>query len=606
MDESIRVVALIDMDAFYTQVEEREQPHLRGKPLAVVQFTPSTTIVGQSIAVNYPARGFGIKRGMDCTEVAAGVEKGDISKYRDASCEIFKVLVEFSEHIVVEKASVDEAFLDLTEECERELEKRTTDEWIQKLIAESAELLPSTFLVSESDRQQTLDKMSMERVNSLKSWLNTTCRQSRQQLSIAIGATVVERIRKRIKDATQFNCSAGIAHNKILAKLVCARHKPACQTIIVPQNLTTLYAETPIKSVRNLGGKFGGRLMRLFNAQTMADLRHISRDKLLANFHPKNVEWLTRLLEGTNDEPICPNLQPKSLGVSKNFAGANMLTTIMAVRKWIQALSNELSKRLVQDDDKYGRVAQTLVIGFSTGVGEHNVRTLHLPNYTAASIQQTCWNFMKPFNREKDGLTWYPHVGCMYMSASRFETDFETVDEPLNCSGNDDDDDVVFLIEQNLRKQCDGRALESVDEDGGVHNDHQPADEPDNEIVILEVTTSSSSNDDILAANHGRKKNGRRRKQQQNFAINFATIRHRRRSSTRRITEFFRKDFGCVAESSDCCGSDDEIVILEERNSSRDNLLTARQRTDALLVEAEHVDNIAGVRDVENQENAKM
>uniref|UniRef100_A0A183BR02 DNA polymerase eta n=1 Tax=Globodera pallida TaxID=36090 RepID=A0A183BR02_GLOPA len=546
------------------------------------------------------------------------------------------------------------AFLDLTEECERELEKRTTDEWVQKLIAESAELLASTFLVSESDRQQTLDKMSMERLNSLKSWLSTTCRQSRQQLCIAIGATVVERIRKRIKDATQFNCSAGIAHNKILAKLVCARHKPACQSIIVPQNLTKLYEETPIKSVRNLGGKFGGRLMRLFNAQTMADLRDIPRDKLLANFHPKNVEWLTRLLEGlfqrqnlfargwdcdlrdiprdkllanfhpknvewltrllegTNDEPICPNLQPKSLGVSKNFAGANMLITIMAVRKWIQALCNELSKRLAQDDDKYGRVAQTLVIGFTTGVGEHNVRTLHLPNYTAASIQQTCWNFMKPFNREKDGLTWYPHVGCMYMSASRFETvcrstrriteffrrDFEAVDEPLNCLGNDDDDDVVFLIERNLRKQCDGRALESVEEDG-VHNDHQPAaDGPDNEVVILEVTTSSSSNDDIAAANHGRKKNGRRHKQQQKIAINFATIRHRRRSSTRRITEFFRKDFGCVAESSDCCGSDDEIVILEERNSSSDNLLTT------LRVEAEHVDTNAGVRDDENQENA--
>ncbi|KAI3407811.1 hypothetical protein GPALN_014149 [Globodera pallida] len=545
-----------------------------------------------------------------------GVEKGDISKYRDASCEIFKVLVEFSEHIVVEKASVDEAFLDLTEECERELEKRTTDEWVQKLIAESAELLPSTFLVSESDRQQTLDKMSMERLNSLKSWLSTTCRQSRQQLCIAIGATVVERIRKRIKDATQFNCSAGIAHNKILAKLVCARHKPACQSIIVPQNLTKLYEETPIKSVRNLGGKFGGRLMRLFNAQTMSDLRDIPRDKLLANFHPKNVEWLTQLLEGTNEEPICPNLQPKSLGVSKNFAGANMLTTIMAVRKWIQALCNELSKRLAQDDDKYGRVAQTLVIGFTTGVGEHNVRTLHLPNYTAASIQQTCWNFMKPFNREKDGLTWYPHVGCMYMSASRFETvcrstrriteffrrDFEAVDEPLNCSGNDDDDDVVFLIEQNLRKQCDGRALESVEEDG-VHNDHQPADGPDNEVVILEVTTSSSSTEDIAVAKHDRKKNGRRHKQQQKIAINFATIRHRRRSSTRRITEFFRKDFGCVAESSDCCGSDNEIVILEERNSSSDNLLTTLQRTDALLVEAEHVDN-AGVRDDENQENA--
>ncbi|KAL3100485.1 hypothetical protein niasHS_000188 [Heterodera schachtii] len=69
MDETIRVIALIDMDAFYTQVEEREQPHLRGRPLAVVPFSRGTTITGQAIAVNYPARAFGIKRGMDCNEV---------------------------------------------------------------------------------------------------------------------------------------------------------------------------------------------------------------------------------------------------------------------------------------------------------------------------------------------------------------------------------------------------------------------------------------------------------------------------------------------------------------------------------------------------------
>ncbi|KAL3100484.1 hypothetical protein niasHS_000187 [Heterodera schachtii] len=392
-----------------------------------------------------------------------GVEKGDISKYRDASGEIFKVLVDFSDQIVVERASVDEAFLDLTAHCEMELNSQPMEELVQKLNDDIMQLFPNTFLVNESDKQQTV--IMEERLNSLKEWLSNDCRVSRQQLAIAIGATVVERIRKRVKEVTQFRCSAGISHNK---------------SVIVPKHIPKLYEQTPINSVWNLGGKFGKRLKRQFNAEMMAELRGIPRDVLLQYFHPKNVDWLTRLLEGHNDELVCSNLQPKSLGTSKQFAGASMLATVAEVKKWVHALSNELSKRLVADDDKYGRIAQTLVVGFSAGVSEHNVRTMHLPNYTTADIQQACWNFMRPFNREKDGHSWYPHVSCIYMSASRFElvdrrlpsrriTEFfhkkalpkqhnggGECDGQQQCSGNDDDedDDIVFLAEMNLRKEC--------------------------------------------------------------------------------------------------------------------------------------------------------
>ncbi|KAL3118819.1 hypothetical protein niasHT_008166 [Heterodera trifolii] len=479
-----------------------------------------------------------------------GVEKGDISKYRDASGEIFKVLVDFSDQIVVEKASVDEAFLDLTAHCEMELDSQPMEELVQKLNDDIAQLFPSTFLVNEDDKQQTV--IMEERLNSLKEWLSNDCRVSRQQLAIAIGATVVERIRKRVKEVTQFRCSAGISHNKILAKLVCARHKPNCQSVIVPKHIAKLYEQTPINSVWNLGGKFGKRLKRQFNAEMMAELRGIPRDVLLQHFHPKNVDWLTRMLEGHNDELVCSNLQPKSLGTSKQFAGASMLATVAEVKKWVHALSNELSKRLVADDDKYGRIAQTLVVGFSAGVSEHNVRTMHLPNYTTADIQQACWNFIRPFNREKDGHSWYPHVSCIYMSASRFElvdrrlpsrriteffhkkalpkqhNDGGECDGQQQCSGNgngdDGDDDVIFLAEMNVGKEY-----------GGGDGDGSGTDQREDDNVQQqqeEAAACSSNSEAQQPANDGTDGDDE--------IVFLGQLQQRRQSLTGLITDFYR------------------------------------------------------------------
>ena len=52
-----KVIALIDMDCFYVQVEERDNPTLRGKPCVVVQYKPYRG--GGIIAINYEARAKG-------------------------------------------------------------------------------------------------------------------------------------------------------------------------------------------------------------------------------------------------------------------------------------------------------------------------------------------------------------------------------------------------------------------------------------------------------------------------------------------------------------------------------------------------------------------
>lgn len=60
-------------------------------------------------------------------------------------------------------------------------------------------------------------------------------------VKLLIGATIVNEIRAAVKAKTGYECSAGIAHNKILAKLVCGINKPNKQTLLPISHVDHLY-----------------------------------------------------------------------------------------------------------------------------------------------------------------------------------------------------------------------------------------------------------------------------------------------------------------------------------------------------------------------------
>lgn len=103
----------VDMNAFFASVEQRCNPALRGKPIAVVGSAKRTVVTTAS----YEARKFGVKTGMNKVEAARACPQlilviGDNSKYIDASVRILEVLKSFSP--LVEAYSIDEAFIDIT------------------------------------------------------------------------------------------------------------------------------------------------------------------------------------------------------------------------------------------------------------------------------------------------------------------------------------------------------------------------------------------------------------------------------------------------------------------------------------------------------------
>ena len=108
-----RKIIHIDMDAFYASVEQRDDPELRGKPVAV-----GGSRERGAVAVSYEARKFGVHSAMPsvtakrkCPELIFVRPRFDL--YKAVSLQIRDI---FAEHTpIIEPLSLDEAYLDVTE-----------------------------------------------------------------------------------------------------------------------------------------------------------------------------------------------------------------------------------------------------------------------------------------------------------------------------------------------------------------------------------------------------------------------------------------------------------------------------------------------------------
>ncbi|KAK7901855.1 hypothetical protein WMY93_018624 [Mugilogobius chulae] len=263
-----RVVALVDMDCFYVQVEQRLNPALKNKPCVVAQY--KTWKGGGIIAVSYEARDHGVKRNMwvaDAKKLCPDLEvarvreshgKADLTHYREASVEVIEVMSRFA---VIERASIDEAYMDLTSAVQERLKDMTNKQIDPNLLRNT---YVQGFPQNASDEQESAQELNkeVERSRGLEQWLSSlpatlTTDQCPSEVQLTLGAVIVEEMRAAVEKDTGFRCSAGIAHNKVLAKLACGLNKPNRQTILPMDSVPELFNSLPISKIRNLGGKLG-------------------------------------------------------------------------------------------------------------------------------------------------------------------------------------------------------------------------------------------------------------------------------------------------------------------------------------------------------------
>ena len=186
---SLRRIIHIDMDAFYASVEQRDEPSLKGKPVAVGGLPKSRGVVA---AASYEARAFGVRSAMPMSRAlrlcpGLVVVRPDFARYRAASQKVMAILRSCTP--LVEPLSLDEAYLDVTENL-----------WGEPFAT-----------------------------------------------------SVARRLKARIRGELSLTASAGVAPNKFLAKIASGWKKPDGLTVIAPGRVERFLQALPVEALWGVG-----------------------------------------------------------------------------------------------------------------------------------------------------------------------------------------------------------------------------------------------------------------------------------------------------------------------------------------------------------------
>ena len=211
-----RKIIHCDCDCFYAAVEMRDDPSLRGHPLAVGGAAERRGVVA---TCNYEARRFGIRSAMSTAQALQRcpdliVLPPAMEKYRIASRQILAIYRDYTD--LVEPLSLDEAYLD---------------------VSATPQLHNSATLIAQE-------------------------------------------IRTRIHDTVGITASAGIAPNKFLAKIASDWNKPNGQYVVRPQDVDAFVAVLPVDKLFGVGRVTAQKLNKLgvhtcadLRAWTLVDLQ---------------------------------------------------------------------------------------------------------------------------------------------------------------------------------------------------------------------------------------------------------------------------------------------------------------------------------------------
>lgn len=272
--------------------------------------------------------------------------------------------------------------------------------------------LPFAFLSLEELRRRGLQ----EWLASL-SFDNVNC----PDLQLAMGAVIVEEIRVAVEKATGFRCSAGISHNKMLAKLACGLNKPNRQTLVSSRSVPQLFSQMPVSSIRNLGGKLGVAITDILGVEYIGEVTKFSEMELQTHFGDKTGSWLYDLCRGIDDEPVKNRHLPQSIGCSKNFPGKTALATQKEVQHWLLQLALELESRLIKDRSQNHRVAKQLMVVIRMQGDTRLSRFCAVTRYDAQKIFNDAFALIQNCNMAgAHQAAWSPPLISVHLAASKF------------------------------------------------------------------------------------------------------------------------------------------------------------------------------------------
>ncbi len=240
-----RVVMLVDFDYFFAQCEELRNPALKDKPVVVGVYSGRTEESGAVSTSNYVARKYAVKSGMPLFLAKRKLEGTDAvflpvdhEYYEQISSRIMQILRGYATGL--EQVSIDEAYLDVTEQVQGSFEEAR--DYAQKIKAD-------------------------------------------------------------VKSQVGISFSIGVGPNKLVAKIACDSHKPDGLTIVKPEEAKSFLAPLPVDCLLGVGKKTSAKMDSL-GIKTVGDLAIYDVQRLIAVWGKILGIYFLNAANAVDNEPV--------------------------------------------------------------------------------------------------------------------------------------------------------------------------------------------------------------------------------------------------------------------------------------------------------------
>jgi DNA polymerase-4 len=349
-DASQRLIAHLDMDAFYASVELLRYPDLRGRPVVIGggrdqaprvmadgtrRYASLRQYTGRGVitTATYEARALGAHSGMGVMKAAqlapdAVLLPIDFDEYRKYS-RLFKAAVHELTPLV-EDRGIDEIYIDLTD-------------------------VPG----AQADA----------------------------------GHAIARALKDAVRDATGLSCSIGVTPNKLLSKICSDLDKPDGLTLLTRSEIATRIWPLPAKKINGIGPKANEKLAGL-GIQTIGDLAAADPALLLVQFGKSFGAWLHDAAHGRDERPVVTYSEPKSISRETTFERDLHAVRDRAV---LTPIFTELCVELAGDLTRKGYASKTIGIKLRFDDFKIVTRDLTLPAHTmdARTIRRAAGECLK-------------------------------------------------------------------------------------------------------------------------------------------------------------------------------------------------------------------
>ncbi len=334
----MRIIAHIDMDAFYAAVEERYHPDLRGRPVVVGADPKEGRGRGVVTTANYLARTYGIRSAMPISRAWRLAEaartrgdpetvflRGNRSLYREVSQRIMAILAKGAE--AFEEASIDEAYLDLSSLAD--------------------------FAKAEGHAKA---------------------------------------LKREILEGEGLTCSVGIAPNKLVAKIASDFQKPDGLTVVRPEEVQPFLDPLRIRVIPGIGPKTE-EFLHQKGIRTITELRAVDLPQLTEWFG-RGGEDLYRKARGISESPVSNEWEPKSVGEQETFKSDTLEASF--ILEQARRLAAEVFRRVLAEGFGAFRTV-TVTVRFADFVTTNRSRTSRVPLTSHQALNAEVLRLLLPF-----------------------------------------------------------------------------------------------------------------------------------------------------------------------------------------------------------------